>query len=295
MRKQQPEERLQDYQRVIYTIPSMEQAQVRKNITYKTIEGIHLKLDTYYPANFQLHQSLPAVLLIHGDGPAEQLATIKDSGQYVSWGQLIAASGLIGIVANHRSTEGLHNVVGVANDVDDLIAYVREHSKTLHVDADALGIWTCSAGAPFGLRAAINEAPPYIKAIICFYGFTELKALYKGVYGVHEIEDEVLTEITDSTRPHFTEDDFDEFSASELLLRRTAAIAPLFIARAGLDYPELNSALDQFITTALDQNCEITVFNHPTGQHGFDVRDDNARSEEMITAALEFMYTHLLK
>jgi acetyl esterase/lipase len=273
---------------VVYTIPNMEQAHVRKNITYKTVETDHLKFDVYYPANHQKHKSLPAVLLIHGDGPVNYLKHIKDSGQYTSWGKLIAASGLIAITANHRSTEGLTNVVGVSNDVDDLIAYVREQSEQFHIDANTLGLWTCSAGALFGLRAALYETPAFIRCLVSYYGFTELQAYYQGLYG--EIE-----KVGDFIRPTFSEEDFSEFSARDLLLRRINDVPPMFMARAGLDYPELNAALDNFIIEALAQNTTLTVMNHPTGQHGFDILNPNARSEEIIEASLEFLQTHLLR
>lgn len=272
---------------VVYAVPHMEHVHVRKNITYKTVETDHLKLDVYYPEDYQRRKPLPAVLLIHGDGPRSYLKNIKDSGQYTSWGKLIAASGLIAVTANHRSTEKLTNVVGVANDVDDLITYVREQSEQLHIDAETLGIWTCSAGALFGLRAALYETPAFIRCIVSYYGFTELQAYYQGLYG--EITDE-----SDFIRPVFSEEDFAEFSASDLLVQRVNDIAPMFIARAGLDYPELNSALDAFIAEALAQNVTLTVMNHPTGQHGFDVLDQHTRSEEIIETSLEFLQNHLL-
>ncbi|GCE17063.1 alpha/beta hydrolase family protein [Dictyobacter kobayashii] len=273
---------------VVYTIPDMEQTEVHTNITYKTVEDVELKLDIYYPANYQKQATLPAVILIHGDGPTDYLKNIKDSGQYTSWGKLIAASGLIAITANHRSTEGLNNVVGVANDVDDLVTYIREHQKRLHINTNRLGIWTCSAGAPFGLRVAMHEAPKFIRCIICYYGFVELKAYYEGLYGATNDAENV-------SAPEFSEEDFDEFSATDLLQRRTRDIAPLFIARAGLDYPELNAALDSFISEALTQNVALTVMNHPTGQHAFDILDADARTEEIIEATLVFLQTHLLQ
>ncbi len=274
-------------QRVIYTIPGMKKAKVEKDIIYKTVEDLELKLDVYYPADHS-KSVLPAVILIHGDGPQEFLKDIKDSGQYVSWGQLIAASGLIAVTANHRSTDGLHNVAGVANDVDDLISYVRDHGKKLHIDGEKLGIWTASAGGPFGLRAGLFETPPFVNCIVCYYGFTELKAYYDALYASSE-------EGIAQTPPIFSEDDFAEFSASESILNRTGNVPPIFIARAGLDYPILNQALDSFVSDALSQNVELTLTNHPTGQHGFDIRDDDTRSSEIIQATLEFLQTHLLR
>jgi hypothetical protein len=35
------------------------------------------------------------------------------------------------------------------------------------------------------------------------------------------------------------------------------------------------------------------VMNHPTGLHGFDLLNDDARSREIIRATLEFVKTHL--
>lgn len=273
---------------VVYTIPDMEKAQVHKDITYKTIEDLQLTLDIYYPEHYQRQKMLPAVILIHGDGPADYLKNIKDDAQYTSWGKLIAASGLIAVTANHRSSDGLNNVVGVANDIDDLLTYVREHSQRLHVDGKRLGLWTCSSGAPFGLRAALHEIPTALRCLVCYYGFADLKAYYQGLYGEPDENEKYAA-------PVFTEDDFDEFSASDLLLRRTHDVAPLFVARAGLDYPALNASIDSFIGEALAQNVALTVMNHPAGQHSFDLLDKDARSEEIIEATLEFMQLHLLQ
>jgi hypothetical protein len=33
--------------------------------------------------------------------------------------------------------------------------------------------------------------------------------------------------------------------------------------------------------------------NHPTGLHGFDLLNDDARSREILRATLEFVKTHL--
>ncbi|GAC1497587.1 MAG: hypothetical protein NVS2B12_02310 [Ktedonobacteraceae bacterium] len=274
-------------QRVVYTIPGMKQAKVHKDITYKTIEDLALKLDVYYPADQQKATLLPAVILIHGDGPQELLKDIKDSGQYVSWGELIAASGLIAVAANHRSTEGLHNVAGVANDVDDLISYVRDHGKRLHIDGEKLCIWTASAGGPIGLRAALYETPPFVRCIVCYYGLPELQAYYDGLYAGSAEE-------LDQRPPTFSAEDFAEFSAIDHILHRPGDVAPIFIARSGLDYPILNQSLDSFISEALNQNVALTLMNHPTGQHSFDIRDNDARSNEIIQATLDFMQTHLL-
>ncbi len=69
---------------------------------------------------------------------------------------------------------------------------------------------------------------------------------------------------------------------------------PMFVARAGQDAnPGLNAAMDQFIAAALAANAPVTVVNHPAGEHGFDMLNDDDRSREIIRAVLAFFETHL--
>src|ERR1051326_5483527 len=88
--------------RIVYEIPGMEQSRVVKNHIYKTLKEKDLLLDIYYPADLPDGVHRPTVIFVHGLGPAELVEHIKDSGQYVSWGQLIAASGFIAITFNSR-------------------------------------------------------------------------------------------------------------------------------------------------------------------------------------------------
>jgi hypothetical protein len=63
--------------------------------------------------------------------------------------------------------------------------------------------------------------------------------------------------------------------------------------RAGLDQPDLNSIIDNFIVKAFAQNVSITAVNHATGHHSFDILDNNERSREIIKQTLDFIKTHL--
>jgi hypothetical protein len=68
---------------------------------------------------------------------------------------------------------------------------------------------------------------------------------------------------------------------------------PMFIARAGLDSPDLNDGLDRFVQAALKHNVSVEVLNHATGHHGFDIEDNNARSREILKRTIEFLKTHI--
>jgi len=53
--------------RIVYQIPGMERVPVRRDLTYKTVEDVELKMDVYYPANLPSGAYRPAVILVPGE------------------------------------------------------------------------------------------------------------------------------------------------------------------------------------------------------------------------------------
>ncbi len=259
--------------RIVYEISGMEQSSVTKNRVYKTAEGIDLLLDVYYPADMGDVERRPAVVFVHGLGPAELVKHIKDSGQYVSWGQLIAANGLIAVTFNHRSPNEQLSLREVASDVDDLVEYIRTHSEELRIDKEKLAIWTCSAGVPLGARSALRGTPAFVKCLVAYYGPLDLQLL-KADWGL-------------------SEDEVREFSPTTYLESRAKRLAPMLLVKAGLDHPLLNASIDSFVKEASAKNATLDFMTHPGGRHAFDVLDNVARSYEIIKRTLEFMKTSL--
>lgn len=212
-----------------------------------------------------------------GDGPAELLRDAKEQGMFVSWGQLLASTGVVAITFNHRVTENWTRLEEVASDIDDLIQYVREQAESLQVEKERLCVWTFSAGAPFGIRTALRNSPAYIRAVVCYYGLLDLRPLRSIVPAT----------ITDTT--------LQELSPIHYLEKTAHSIMPLFVMRAGLDRPDLNSITDHFIAKAFTQNVSITAVNHATGHHNFEIADDDERSREIMKQTLDFIRTHLLR
>jgi len=76
-------------------------------------------------------------------------------------------------------------------------------------------------------------------------------------------------------------------------VRNKVSGLPIFVARAGLDQPLINQAIDSFVQESLAGNAQLDVMNHPTGRHGFDILDDNDRSREIIARAVAFAQVHV--
>ncbi len=68
---------------------------------------------------------------------------------------------------------------------------------------------------------------------------------------------------------------------------------PVLLVRAGLDRPTLNQSIGAFTADALTRNVPLTLLNYPAGHHGFDLRDDNNATREVIEQTFLFLKSKL--
>jgi acetyl esterase/lipase len=256
---------------VVYSVPGMDQAEVRKDITYRTAGETALKLDVYTPPGLGPAERKPAIVLIHG-GPVAPPMSPKDWGVYVSYGKMAAASGFVGIAFNHRFY-GSKEAADATDDIDAAIAHVRSNAESLRVDKDRLAIWAFSGGGTF-LSRPLAQRPAFVRALVAYYATLDNRVPPPGVPNV--LSDEERRALSPAAQ-----------------LAPGAAFPPMLIARAGRDHPALNATIDTFLKEALTAGVPLELLNHPTGQHGFDILDDDARSKEIIARTLEFLKTHL--
>ena len=261
--------------RLVYHLPSMEEVLTRRDIIFKTVGKLTLKMDLYTPNKQQYGAVRPAVIFVSGgDASADALRT-RSIGLYISYGQLLATAGFVGITFDHRGLEGLTQLRETGEDMDDLLAYVRSNSDDFGVDPERICIWSFSAGPVYGLRTAFRNAPPFIRCAIAYYGGMSVLSKAAEPYPP---EKEALLQ---------------EFSAVHYLREHPASIPPLFVARATIDKPFLNETIDEFVQLAVANNVPLTFMNHPAGMHGFDILNDDQRSREIIQATIEFIKSHL--
>lgn len=94
--------------RVVYTLPGVDAVTVRRDEEYSRTDAGALTMDLYYPPDSKRGSRTPAVIFVTGfnDAGAQRMlgCRMKEMGSYISWGQLAAASGLVGI-AYARSSD----------------------------------------------------------------------------------------------------------------------------------------------------------------------------------------------
>ncbi len=246
-------------------------ARVERDLVYRTDGNRVLKLDLYRPSSSR--GASPVVFLVNGEAPEAIIATAKDWGVYRSYGEHLAARGIVGAPFDHRSANRLEPTE-VAADVQAAIGFVRGHGSDLKIDVDRVGVWAFSAGGPFGLAPLLQRRPPWLRCAAGFYTVWDLAPLRAGL-------------------PWATDESVRKWSCVTALDAENPDLPPLFVARAGRDRAALLEGTDTFVRRAQERGVNLSVLDHPTGQHGFDTLDDDERSREIIGLTLDFFVRHL--
>ena len=255
--------------RVVYTMPGIDAVTVRRDIEYRGVDGDALTMDVYYPANAKSGAPLPAVLFVLGysDVGGQRIfgRKMKELGSYVSWAQLTAASGVIGITYTTNEPKA---------DTEAALQYVRQNAAPLGIDAKRIGIWSASGNVPNAL-SLLMQGHEWVECAVLCYGYM--------------LDAPSSSEVADASKRW----GFVNPSAGKSMADLPRAL-PLFIARAGLDDPALNRALDRCLAVAVACNLPVTFVNHAVGPHAFDLFHDSETSREIVRGILAFMRFNLL-
>jgi hypothetical protein len=252
---------------VVLELPGMDAVTIQRDVPYQITESGALTMDLYRPA-VSSSAALPAVVFVSGypDPGFERMlgCKLKDMGHYVSWGRLVAASGLVAVTySNHEPA-----------DVHALLAYLRQNAASLGIDASRLGVWAGSGNVPMAL-SLLMEPPGSFQCAVLSYGFM--------------LDLGGATHVANAAAQIGFANPCAGKSIDDL-----PRDLPLFVVRAGQDQmPHLNDSIDAFMGAALTRNLPVTLANHPTGPHAYDLVDHSETSREMIRNVLAFLRFHL--
>jgi dienelactone hydrolase len=255
--------------KVVHQIPGVDDVAVRRDAKYRVTDDSTLAMDVYYPPDSKSGSRMPVVVFVFGYPDSTMKAMIgsklKEMGQYISWGRLMATSGLVAITYESREP---------TSDIHELLAYVRQNASSLGVDENRIGIWACSGNVPTALWVLMNETSDYLKCAVLYYGFMF------DCEGSNKVAEAAETVGFVNPCVGRTVDDLP-------------MDVPLFIVRAGQDNPHLNETIDRFLGKAVVRNMPVTLTNYSEGPHAFDILDDSEISLEIIRQTIAFMRFHL--
>jgi hypothetical protein len=251
----------------------MERTLVRRDLVYRSGGDEPLTMDVYYPHEAGPSARLPAVVFVAGynDVGYEKMLgrKFKEMAMSISWGQLVAASGIVAITYTNRKP---------AEDLDALLRHLTQEAASLGIDANRIGIFASSGNAALAVSALLQdgrEGRNLLQCGVLLYGYT--------------MDLDGSTGVADAAQTfRFT------YPNREQSLDDLRATLPLFIVRAGQDqFPQLNESLERFLAAALRRNLPLTFVNHAEGSHAFDLMEDCDASRTIICQVLDFLRTQL--
>ena len=253
--------------RVVYSVDGIDAVIVHRDIEYRVSADSRLTMDVYYPPQAKEANRFGAVVFVTGflDRGAEKIfgCKFKEMGAYVSWAQLVAASGMMAITYANADVEA---------DAAAVLSFLRERSADLQIDPDRVGVWSCSGHGPNALALLMRTSA---RCAALFYPYTLAVEGSAAVAGA-------------SAQFRFV--NAGAGKAIDDLPREL----PMFLARAGQDQmPGLNESFDRFVSGALAANLPLSIVNHPAGPHAFDLHDDSPMTHEIVRQTLEFLQFHL--
>jgi hypothetical protein len=256
---------------IVYRIPGGDGVRIQHDVAYRTTDAGALTLDLYHPPESPIGSRHAAVVLVLGysDVGFEAFAgcKYKQADFSIGWGRLMAASGLVAIIYTNREP---------AADLRALLEYLRQNAAALGIDEHRMGVLAFSGNVPLALSVLMQDGGERLKCAVLQNGYM--------------LDLDGATSVADAA----SQWKFVNASAGKSVDDLPPDL-PLFIARAGQDtMPGLNEALDHFVAHALTRNLPLTVVNHRTGPHGFDIFDDSGTSREIIRQMLAFMRFHLV-
>lgn len=256
---------------VAFEQPGMDKVIVKKDIPYlKTLDST-LKMDIYYPPNFDFQSKIPAIIIVYGYTNKAQIKLtgnqLRKWSWYISWGKIIAASGMAAIAYETLDPE---------NDLTSLIKYLNSNVDKLQIDINNIGAYTCSANTPTAIANILNNSNSSFKCAAIYYGIFLTKD-FKYLSLIDSLSQNMGFVTPRLSEPASWKKD-----------------VPLMIVSAGKDYvPHTKESLSGFIDKAINQNLPITWINYSNGLHGFDAYNDNETTRQIINNTLEFWKFHL--
>jgi hypothetical protein len=158
--------------------------------------------------------------------------------------------------ASHVASRGVTAIVpdlrpsAFRQDFERLVSHLMSHGESYGIDTSAIAVYAGSGNVAAALPIVEDPRQTAIKAAVVYYGTADVTTFRRDL--------------------------------------------PLLLVRAGLDRPGLNGGTGEGITalaaSAIAQNAPISVINHPTGRHGFEVGDD-AGTRLIIDRTVDFVKT----
>jgi acetyl esterase/lipase len=138
---------------------------VRRGVEFAKPGGVPLTLDVYRPPSAGPH---PVLVQLYGG--AWQRGSPEDNASFASW---FASKGYVVVAIDYRHAPDATWPAQI-QDVRSALGWVLAHSAEYEADPSRIALIGRSAGAQLALVAAYQAGAPLVRAVVSYYGPTDL-------------------------------------------------------------------------------------------------------------------------
>ena len=161
--------------------PQFENVRIERDLVYKTVDGIELKLDLYIPE--KISAPVPLIIWIHGGGwrNGSKETCLAARLNFMQYGFAVAS-------INYRLS-GVATFPAQIEDCKAAVRWLRANGATYNLKTDGIGVWGASAGghlsALLGTSGDVKEfdtgdnleQSSRVQAVCDYYGPTHLLSM----------------------------------------------------------------------------------------------------------------------
>lgn len=163
-----------------------------RNIPYKEVNGVTLRLDIYKPFSANSRRLVPVLVFIHGGSwvTASKNNIKKTFRQYVL--QKLLANGCAVVSIDYRLADPTRfHMADQISDCKDALRWITLHAEEYGLDASNMGVWGSSAGGHLAMMtvytdsnmypvdSSLAEVKPKINYLIDTFGPADLNTLFR--------------------------------------------------------------------------------------------------------------------
>ena len=148
-----------------------ESIEVVRDVVYKQVDSLSLKLDVYRPKG--LTAASPVLVFIHGGGWSK-----GDKSDYLPYLIDYAEKGFVTATVSYRLS-GVAKFPAAVQDIQSAVQWIRQHAAAHRINPEKIALIGGSAGGHLAMMVAYSDTSQNrVQAVVNIYGPTDLTTEY---------------------------------------------------------------------------------------------------------------------
>ncbi len=232
---------------------------VRRAVEFARPAGVPLTADVYRPASAGPH---PVLIQLYGG--AWQRGSPADNASFASW---FASKGYVVVAADYRHAPDATWPAQI-EDVRAALDWIRLHASEYEADAARVALLGRSAGGQLALVAGYEANAPAVRAVVSFYGPTDLIEGWREPPRPDPLDVRVILETYLRGTPDSAPDRYREASPVTYVSARVPPTLLLYGSRDHVVDARFGRELHERLRQA---GAASVLLELPWAEHAFDV------------------------